>query len=181
MIRGDRQTPEGLSSAPRVSFFTLGCRLNQHDTAAMRARLADAGWAEVDAAEGADVVVVNTCTVTARADQEARQLVRSLARRAPMARIVVTGCYAQRAPGEVAAIDGVSLVLGLAERDRIEEYLGVGSGEWEGGGRIQSFARSAKQLYAPGAHPVPAPAQKVLSAVDGREKKTGRPAGAGRP
>jgi len=81
----------------------------------MRARLADAGWAEVDGAEGADVVVVNTCTVTARADQEARQLVRSLARRSPSARIVVTGCYAQRAPGEVAAIDGVSLVLGVAD------------------------------------------------------------------
>ena len=91
----------------------------------MRARLADAGWSEVGGAEGADVVVVNTCTVTARADQEARQLVRSIARRAPHARVVVTGCYAQRAPGEVAAIDGVSLVLGVAERDRIEKYLGA--------------------------------------------------------
>jgi threonylcarbamoyladenosine tRNA methylthiotransferase MtaB len=90
----------------------------------MRARLADAGWAEVPEAEGADVVVVNTCTVTARADQEARQLVRSIARRAPGAKIVVTGCYAQRAPGEVAAIAGVSAVVGMAERERIEEYVG---------------------------------------------------------
>jgi threonylcarbamoyladenosine tRNA methylthiotransferase MtaB len=97
----------------------------------MRARLIDAGWCEIDGAERADVIVVNTCTVTARADQEARQLVRSLARRAPSARIVVTGCYAQRAADEVAAIDGVSLVLGVAERDCIEEHLGAGSGEWE--------------------------------------------------
>ncbi|HEX5032051.1 MAG TPA: tRNA (N(6)-L-threonylcarbamoyladenosine(37)-C(2))-methylthiotransferase MtaB, partial [Candidatus Eisenbacteria bacterium] len=107
--------------------MTLGCRLNQHDTAAMRARLADGGWSDADAPESADVVVVNTCTVTARADQEARQLVRSLARRAPGARIVVTGCYAQRAPGEVAAIPGVSLVLGTAERERIEEFVWAGS------------------------------------------------------
>ena len=90
----------------------------------MRVRLADAGWAEVPEAEGADVVLVNTCTVTARADQEARQLLRSIARRAPGAKIVVTGCYAQRAPGEVAAIAGVSAVVGMAERDRIEEHVG---------------------------------------------------------
>jgi threonylcarbamoyladenosine tRNA methylthiotransferase MtaB len=90
----------------------------------MRARLGDAGWVEAPEVEGADLVVVNTCTVTARADQEARQLVRSIARRAPGARIVVTGCYAQRAPGEVAAITGVSAVVGMAERERIEEHVG---------------------------------------------------------
>jgi threonylcarbamoyladenosine tRNA methylthiotransferase MtaB len=98
----------------------------------MRARLTDAGWSETGSAEGADVVVVNTCTVTARADQEARQLVRSIARRAPRARIVVTGCYAQRAPEEVAAIPGVSLVLGPAERERIELYVGAGSAARKG-------------------------------------------------
>ncbi|HET9939759.1 MAG TPA: tRNA (N(6)-L-threonylcarbamoyladenosine(37)-C(2))-methylthiotransferase MtaB [Candidatus Eisenbacteria bacterium] len=136
-----------MSSAPRVSFLTLGCRLNQHDTAAMRARLADAGWTQVDAPEGADVVVVNTCTVTARADQEARQLVRSLARRAPSARIVVTGCYAQRAPGEVAAIPGVSLVLGTAERERIELYVGAGSAAWKGAaaGALRRASRDARE------------------------------------
>jgi threonylcarbamoyladenosine tRNA methylthiotransferase MtaB len=90
----------------------------------MRARLTDAGWSEAAGAEDADLVVVNTCSVTARADQEARQLVRSLVRRAPGARVVVTGCYAQRAPAEVAAIPGVALVLGTAERERIEEYVG---------------------------------------------------------
>jgi threonylcarbamoyladenosine tRNA methylthiotransferase MtaB len=127
----------------------------------MRARLADAGWAEVDAAEGADVVVVNTCTVTARADQEARQLVRSLARRARSARIVVTGCYAQRAPGEVAAIDGVSLVLGVAERDRITEFVRPGSGEWEGSGRLQLLRASREALNAPSAFPLPAPSPEV--------------------
>src|SRR6185503_6291315 len=90
--------PGGSSKAPRVSFFTLGCRLNQHDTAAMRARLLDVGYRE--SAEPGEVVVVNTCTVPRRADQEARQLLRRLHREAPGARIVVTGCYAQRAPEE---------------------------------------------------------------------------------
>ena len=107
--------PEGSAAAPRVSFFTLGCRLNQHDTAALRARLAEEGVRETS--EEPDVIVVNTCTVTRRADQEARQLVRKLHRKAPGARIVVTGCYAQRAPGELRELPGVSAVLGVAERD----------------------------------------------------------------
>src|SRR6185503_8786328 len=107
--------PEGSSKAPRVSFFTLGCRLNQHDTAAMRATLSEAGYRESD--EPGDVVIVNTCTVTRRADQEARQLVRRIHREAPGARIVVTGCYAQRAPDEIRALPGVTSVLGAAERE----------------------------------------------------------------
>ncbi|HET9951986.1 MAG TPA: tRNA (N(6)-L-threonylcarbamoyladenosine(37)-C(2))-methylthiotransferase MtaB [Candidatus Eisenbacteria bacterium] len=113
-------TPEGCRSAPRVSFFTLGCRLNQHDTAAMRSDLERAGWRADDSGEGSpDVVIVNSCTVTRRADQESRQLIRKLARERPGARIVVTGCYAQRAPEEVRGLPGVALVLGTAERESI--------------------------------------------------------------
>jgi len=108
--------PEEPKQAPRVSFWTLGCRLNQHDTASLRALALDAGFEETPDGR-ADVIVVNTCTVTARADQEARQLVRRLVREAPGARVVVTGCYAQRAPEEIRAIPGVSAVLGTAERD----------------------------------------------------------------
>lgn len=117
--------PGAPTSTPRVSYFTLGCRLNQHDTAAMRASLTAAGYGEAGAGEAPDVVVVNTCTVTARADQEARQLIRRLAREHPRARLVVTGCYAQRAPNEVAAIAGVAEVIGTAERDRIAERLAI--------------------------------------------------------
>jgi len=108
-------SPEGPSKAPRVSFWTLGCRLNQHDTAALRAEALASGLRE--SAEAPDVVVVNTCTVTRRADQEARQLVRRLHRDAPGARIVVTGCYAQRAPEELRTLPGVTAVLGAAERE----------------------------------------------------------------
>ena len=111
-------SPEGCRPAPRASLFTLGCRLNQHDTAAMRSDLERAGWTTDDGRSGpADLVVVNTCTVTRRADQESRQLIRKLARERPGARIVVTGCYAQRAPAELSALPGVSLVLGTAERE----------------------------------------------------------------
>src|SRR6267378_2413398 len=110
--------PEGSRKTPRVSFWTLGCRLNQYDTAALRGRVLDSGHTEVPAGSAdADIVFVNTCTVTARADQEARQLIRRIHRVQPAARIVVTGCYAQRAPEELRPLPGVTAVLGSAERD----------------------------------------------------------------
>ena len=118
-----RNPPGGPVKAPRVSFFTLGCRLNQHDTAAMRADLAEAGYLVVRPGEPADWAVVNTCTVTRRADQEARQLVRRVGRTHPGARLVVTGCYAQRAPEEVRSLPGVTLVLGTAGRERIARAI----------------------------------------------------------
>jgi threonylcarbamoyladenosine tRNA methylthiotransferase MtaB len=123
VIRGDRDEPGERNIAPRVSFFTLGCRLNQHDTAAARSRVEAAGLRVAGTGEDAEIVVVNTCTVTRRADQEARQLVRRIARESPGARIVVTGCYAQRAPGELAGLPGVAAVLGLREREGIAERL----------------------------------------------------------
>lgn len=124
-------SPEGSSKAPRVSFWTLGCRLNQHDTAALRARLLDSGLVEARAGDGgAGVIFVNTCTVTRRADQEARQLIRKIHRASPGARIVVTGCYAQRAPEELKGLPGVTAVLGSAERDDPEMLLRAAS--WGG-------------------------------------------------
>ncbi len=121
-------TPGGPDQAPRVSFFTLGCRLNQHDTASMRADLAAAGFGEAPAGGACDWAVVNTCTVTHRADQEARQLIRRIGRAAPGVRIVVTGCYAQRAPEELERLPGVAAVLGTGERARLAEVLGNGGG-----------------------------------------------------
>jgi len=89
----------------------------------MRARLEAAGMATGSDASQADVLVVNTCTVTGRADQEARQLLRRLAREHPSARLIATGCYAQRAPEEIRAIPGVNLVLGVHERERVAEHV----------------------------------------------------------
>jgi len=119
-------SPEGSPEAPRVSFFTLGCRLNQYDTAALRARLLEEGMRE---GPRPDVILVNTCTVTGRADQEARQLIRKLHRESPDARIVVTGCYAQRAPEELRGMPGVAAVLGAAEREDPESIRRAVAGE----------------------------------------------------
>lgn len=134
-MKHENHPPEGPCAAPRVSFYTLGCRLNQHDTAAMRADLEAAGYRIVPEGEPADWAVVNTCTVTRRADQEARQLIRRVARAHPGARIVATGCYAQRAPEELRGIPGVAAVLGVAEREAIAEHVGGEGGVRVGPGR----------------------------------------------
>lgn len=107
---------------PTVSFATLGCRVNQVDTQEMRAALEARGFHTVPFEEPADVVVVNSCTVTARADFSDRQMVRRAARRSPQGRLVVTGCWAQVDP-RAAAMPGVDLVVGTAEKPRLPELL----------------------------------------------------------
>lgn len=104
----------------RIAFTTLGCRLNQSDTESMRALFgADDSWSLADDVENADVVVVNTCTVTARAEAESRQTIRRLAAKFPAARILATGCAVQRAPYEFAALPEVSGLAGVLERPQI--------------------------------------------------------------
>jgi threonylcarbamoyladenosine tRNA methylthiotransferase MtaB len=104
------------------SFTTLGCRLNQVDTDEMRARLEARGLRAADGAS-ADVCVINTCTVTGRADASDRQAIRRARREHPNALLVVTGCYAQTDPAAVARIPGVDLVLGNQEKARLPELL----------------------------------------------------------
>ena len=110
------------SNRERVVFRTFGCRLNQYDTESIRTLLEASGRYESVGGEG-DVYVVNTCSVTARADASARKAVRRIHAENPEARIVVTGCYAQRAPDELASLPGVSLVLGAADRGRVVDEL----------------------------------------------------------
>ena len=110
------------SNRERVAFRTFGCRLNQYDTESIRTLLEASGRYESVSGE-ADVYVVNTCSVTARADASARKAVRRIHAENPEAKIVVTGCYAQRAPAELAALPGVSLVLGAADRGRVVDEL----------------------------------------------------------
>src|SRR5438128_9915205 len=102
----------------KIAFATLGCRLNQVDTLEMEARLESRGFETVDFDDPADVVIVNSCTVTGRADFSDRQMIRRAARRNPGARVVVTGCWAQTDPDAVAAT-GVDLVVGNADKPRI--------------------------------------------------------------
>ena len=112
-----------MTAARTVSFATLGCRLNQVDTRVLQTMLEARGYKTVDFDEPADVVVVNTCTVTARAEFSDRQMIRRAARVSPDATLVVTGCWAQTSPDEVAALSGVDLVVGNADKDRLADLL----------------------------------------------------------
>ncbi|MGO8763166.1 MAG: tRNA (N(6)-L-threonylcarbamoyladenosine(37)-C(2))-methylthiotransferase MtaB, partial [Desulfobaccales bacterium] len=103
--------------------ITFGCKVNQCDTAGMARELTLRGWRAAAPGEIPDLVVVNTCTVTARADQQARQTVRRLAREYPETPLWVTGCYAQRASAEVAALPGVQAVFGNREKGRLTRLL----------------------------------------------------------
>ncbi len=108
-----------------VAFHTLGCKVNQYDTQAMMEALAK-DYRIVSSEEGADIYIINTCTVTGRADQKSRQYIRSIIRKNPEAFVAVTGCYAQRKPFEIAKIRGVDLILGNQEKNRISSFLNGG-------------------------------------------------------
>jgi threonylcarbamoyladenosine tRNA methylthiotransferase MtaB len=104
----------------------FGCRASQADGAAIEAGLAAGGLTAAAELGEADLVVLNTCTVTSTADDEVRQTVRRIHREHPDARILVTGCYAQRAPQEIAALPGVSLVVGNSHKTRIPDLVSQG-------------------------------------------------------
>jgi threonylcarbamoyladenosine tRNA methylthiotransferase MtaB len=108
-----------------ATFFIeqFGCRATQADAAAIERQLLERGYAASTDANSADVVVVNTCTVTAAADVQARQAIHAIHRDNPVARIVVTGCYAQRAPEELATLSGVSWVVGNSHKPEIPRLV----------------------------------------------------------
>jgi threonylcarbamoyladenosine tRNA methylthiotransferase MtaB len=101
----------------------FGCRATQADGAAIERQLLDRGLERAGAAVEAEVVVLNTCTVTASADQDVRATIRRIHRANPEAKILVTGCYAQRAPQELAALPGVSLVVGNSHKHELANYV----------------------------------------------------------
>ena len=106
-----------------VALHTLGCKLNFSETSTIGRLLEDEGFEKRNFDEVADVYVINTCSVTDNADKECRMLVRRIQRKAPEAMVVITGCYAQLKPAEIAAIPGVDLVLGAAEKFNISRHL----------------------------------------------------------
>ncbi|SEN83103.1 threonylcarbamoyladenosine tRNA methylthiotransferase MtaB [Chitinophaga rupis] len=112
-----------MTQAKTVAFHTLGCKLNFSETSTLSRLLEQDGFVKTDFDGLADVYVINTCSVTDNADKECRQLVRRIQRRAPESMVVITGCYAQLKPQEIASIEGVDLVLGAAEKFNITEHL----------------------------------------------------------
>lgn len=111
-------------ATPRtVAFHTLGCKLNFSETSALARLFEDKGYWPIRFEEGADIYVINTCSVTEQADKECKKIVRQALRQRPGAFVVVTGCYAQLKPAEIADIPGVDLVLGAGEKFRILDYI----------------------------------------------------------
>ncbi len=106
-----------------VAVHTLGCKLNYSESSSITRLMEQDGFIKKEFDELADVYVINTCSVTDNADKECRQLVRKIQRKAPESMVVITGCYAQLKPNEIAAIDGVDLVLGASEKFNITHHL----------------------------------------------------------
>ena len=105
-------------------YYTLGCKLNFSETSTIGKTLKEAGVRTVRKGEKADICVINTCSVTEVADKKCRQAIHRLVKNHPGAFVVVTGCYAQLKPEQVAAIEGVDVVLGAEEKGRLLDYLG---------------------------------------------------------
>ncbi len=118
--------PLGYNSLESMATFHLvnfGCRASQADGAALKRQLLDAGLEEVSSSAVSQVAILNTCTVTANADAEVRQVIRRIHRANPACRILVTGCYAQRAPEEIAPLQGVTWVVGNSHKFALAELL----------------------------------------------------------
>jgi len=153
------------------NIINFGCRATQADGAALEQAFLDNRFQKSEGWNRSDVVVINTCTVTHAADAEARTMIRRVHRENPTARVVVTGCYAQRVPGEVAAIGGVSCVVGNSHKDQLvsivtqrERQLSEAAGSPEN----KPFSTSGASVYC-------------SSIFESRELRTiGDPGGAGR-
>ena len=106
-----------------VSLHTLGCKLNYSETSTIAKDFSSKGYRLKEYGEPSDIFVLNTCSVTENADKECRQIVRSVIRNNPKTYIIVTGCYAQLQPQQIAGIEGVDLVLGINEKFKLFDYM----------------------------------------------------------
>lgn len=107
----------------KVAFHTLGCKVNQYETEALRLKFQKRGYELTGETDPADIYVINTCTVTSLADRKSRQYIRKMKKQSPESVVAVTGCYAQIKPDEVRAVEGVDIVTGTNEKGRLIEYI----------------------------------------------------------
>jgi threonylcarbamoyladenosine tRNA methylthiotransferase MtaB len=133
----------------RVFVQSFGCRASQADGAAIEASLEEHGFRAVREPAGADLVILNTCTVTQGADVDARRTIRTVHRDHPGAGILVTGCYAQRAPEELAAIEGVRWVVGNSHKTQIAEIVLGASEEYHSQVRVSEFSKDSEFRATP--------------------------------
>ncbi len=148
----------------RVAVVSLGCKVNQYDGEALSAALENRGVRRVTELEDADVVIVNTCTVTNRADADARRTIRKIRRANPDARVVVTGCLAQRDPEGVADMDGVDLVVGNADKGDLPILLEGGE---RGVLRLRGLEEAGDVFMAPTGGPGPGRSRAFLKIQEG--------------
>ena len=132
-----------------VALHTIGCKLNQHETSDIERQFSERGWRPVPFGERADVVVVNTCTVTAQSDSRCRAALRKARRGSPGATVIATGCLAQAQPGAIAGMREVDLVLGNREKEAMFDHI-------DADGRPRS-KRVAAAAHAAGTRPAFAP------------------------
>lgn len=139
----------------KIAFVTLGCKLNYAETSTYERDFASAGLEPVSWKDGADVFVVNTCTVTATANKKSRSEIRKLHRINPNAPIIVTGCYAQMKPEEVGAIEGVKMVVGMEDKAvLVERTLGLlgaegfaQSGQVDSSGQVNTAETERSNIF----------------------------------
>jgi len=112
-----------MNDRKRVAFYTLGCKLNFSETSTIARNFQDEGFDKVDFSEEADIYVINTCSVTENADKRFKTIVKQAQKVNPDAFVAAVGCYAQLKPEELAAVDGVDLVLGATEKFKITDYI----------------------------------------------------------
>ncbi len=149
----------------RVAVTTLGCKVNQYESAGMAETLRDNGFSLVPFSGDADIYIINTCTVTGKSDYQSRQLVRRAVRKNPRASVLATGCYAQRAPAEIARIPGVTMVAGNGEKMDILSLLRSMA---EGGGKnLCSDISRAGEFFTPEAKFFPERTRALLKIQDG--------------
>jgi len=112
-----------MEARKKVAFYTLGCKLNFSETSTIARNFQEEGFDRVDFEEVADIYVINTCSVTENADKQFKQIVRKALKHNDKAFVAAVGCYAQLKPEELAAVDGVDLVLGATEKFKITDYI----------------------------------------------------------
>ena len=158
-----------MATPKTVSLHTLGCKLNYSETSSIAKQFEQRGYHVIDHSAPADIFVLNTCSVTDFADRKCRKAVRQVLRNNPETRVVITGCYAQLKPKEIAEIPGVDIVLGAAEKFSIVDYverLGEATERaWVHAGDIE-----AAQAFAP-AHSIGDRTRSFLKVQDGCDYK----------
>ena len=107
----------------KVAFYTLGCKLNFSETSTISRQLTDLGFSKSEFNNGADLFVINTCSVTENANKECRRIIRKAKKISPQSNVIITGCYAQLKPESISNIEGVDMVVGANEKFNIPKLL----------------------------------------------------------